>query len=298
MNEPAYASTADVASALGVSVSTVKRWVDSGLLPAHKTAGGHRKLLIADVLRLAHEADLPKLNLTLLGIGPTPAEQNDAQRLQKLLLQGDEDGVRGVLCSAYHAGSSVEWIADQLIAPAMHGVGHQWEIGGVDVFHEHRASQTCAAALHELRRIVEQRAAKDRPLAVGGAPQRDFYVLASMLAEIVLLSVGWNVVNLGCNTPMSSFIRAASDLKPRLIWISASYVEDSAAVWSEYPKLYSLAEEMKAAVVLGGQGLDAERLATLPCTFHGENMAGLAAFARSLLPAAPIPKRGRPALQA
>ena len=40
---------------LGVSVDTVRRWVDAGRLPSRRSARGQREVVLADVSRLAAE---------------------------------------------------------------------------------------------------------------------------------------------------------------------------------------------------------------------------------------------------
>ena len=48
-------STKEAASLLGVSHRTVQLWVESGVLQAWKTAGGHRRILVTSVHRLVSQ---------------------------------------------------------------------------------------------------------------------------------------------------------------------------------------------------------------------------------------------------
>jgi excisionase family DNA binding protein len=293
-----YVSTPQAAQALGVSVSTVKRWVDEGRLPAHKTAGGHRKLLRADVLALARQGELPCHDLTELFPAADVRRQLDDQRLatalQRSLLSGRTEDVRGLVRRAYRSGVPVERLADQAIAPAMRHIGHEWESARIDVWHEHRGSQLCLGALHELRAEVARRADRHRPVALGGAPSGDPYELATLLAQIVLLDAGWNAVNLGPDTPFENLLRAARELKPRLIWLSVSQVSDAPAFLREYRSFYRAAAPLGAAIAVGGRALTDALRAELPYTTHGDGLTHLAAFAQTLHPRPRPPRRGRP----
>ncbi len=54
-----FFTTFQVAKFLGVSPPTVVNWVNSGLLSAHRTPGGHRRLRLEDVVAFARAYNYP-----------------------------------------------------------------------------------------------------------------------------------------------------------------------------------------------------------------------------------------------
>ena len=162
-----YISTMRAADALGVSISTVKRWVDDGILPAHRTAGGHRKLLRAEVLALVRQGGLPIRDMTGLSIASFGEQLLDLQTVAAALftavLEGDGIEVSALIRRAYHSGAAIETLADQVIAPVMRRLGHDWEMARIDVWQEHRGTQLCAAALYELKDELQGRAERRPP---------------------------------------------------------------------------------------------------------------------------------------
>ena len=277
-----YLSPIEVACALGVSESTVKRWVDTQRLTACRTAGGHRRILAGDVVELVRREKL-SLNLTALRaeLPPVPTSTGElADRLHAALGAGDADEVRSLILDA---GIPIPALADEVVSPVMARIGHGWSVGEIDVYHEHRATQLCHAALSSLaaRMSATNPVADNRPLALGGGPEGDHYLLANLLIGMALHEVGWRVENLGPNTPFRSLRQAALDLRPRLVWLSCSHIADPEAFLRDYEEFYRHAERAGVAVSIGGRAISESMRRRMTFTHFGDRIGHLAAYASS-----------------
>jgi excisionase family DNA binding protein len=296
-SEHRYVSTAQVAQALGVSVTTVKRWVDDGVLPAHRTAGGHRKLVMEDVVRLVREGNLPQADLSLLVPGKSAGPLDPAvlyAQVQAAVRAEDTDLIRTIIHAGYRAGIPVETLADRVLGPVLAELGHDWQAGRATVMTEHRVTQACVSTLYEMRSFLRVRDGKDRPTAVGGAPEHDPYILPTLLAKLTLLDCGWEAINLGPHTPVEAFETAIEQFAPRLIWLSVSQVANTEQFLTDYRRLYEQCVERNIPVAIGGQGLQSALRTRMTYTMFGDGFTQLAAFARSLHHRPGLPKRGRP----
>lgn len=80
---PVYFTTFQVAKMLGVSPPTVVNWVNGGLLTAHRTPGGHRRIAQDDIASFAREHSYPLA-------GEVPGAAPAANSRRKVLIVDDE----------------------------------------------------------------------------------------------------------------------------------------------------------------------------------------------------------------
>ncbi len=79
-------STREAAEQLGVALRTVQLWVESGVLPAWKTAGGHRR-----ISRIAVERLIGERRAALAGdTQPAPLQASGAEARLRVLVVEDE----------------------------------------------------------------------------------------------------------------------------------------------------------------------------------------------------------------
>ncbi|HEV2378379.1 MAG TPA: helix-turn-helix domain-containing protein [Terriglobia bacterium] len=83
-------SVSETAGMLGVSIPTVKRMVEDGLLEAFRTPGGHRRVLAESVEAVKDQRQAKVRPVR----GPSPVLQNRRERLEELTLEAQEHRAR------------------------------------------------------------------------------------------------------------------------------------------------------------------------------------------------------------
>ena len=276
-------TTKEVARLLQVSEATVKRWADDGLLHSNKTVGGHRRFSAHTIASLRREK----------GIGPGSAPPGPRKKsraasvrssasLTELLLRGDEKEVTAFLLHTYMEGQLLAALFDQTITEAMHEVGELWFQGTITVADEHLATRVVLSALQQLRSVVVP-AGPTGLNAICCGIEGDLHELPVHLAEIILESEGWDVKDLGANTPLFALRDMITEQRPQLVCISARTVTDLDRTASEFDRLRKITDRIGAQVTLGGEGFRAPNLRRrFPADLYAEDFHSLSRFAAAV----------------
>jgi MerR family transcriptional regulator, light-induced transcriptional regulator len=282
-----FLSPRDLAAAIGVSESSLKRWADEGLVRVTRTAGGHRRIALRDAVNYIRQSGATIVHPESLGISnverggvAAPAEDADGF-LVAALLGGEAASVRSALLARYVRGEPLGPVFDGPFAAALRQIGEGWKKGPEGIYLEHRTADTCLQGLNFLRSLLPAPSAK-APLAIGGAPESDPYQIPSLMAATVLAAEGWREINLGPNLPFAALIAAAREHKPRLLWLSFTSAEAARSSARELSSLEQFTADCGCQLVIGGQSIPGGQPGERRRMHHLSSMQALAAFARGL----------------
>lgn len=266
--------------ALGVSESTVKRWIDAGRLPAQVTSGGHRRVALLPALRFIRRAHRDLADPALLGLtDPTSPAITEpgalAGRIFEHLSGGRRDELQRDLLAVLATGIlEPAELFDGPVRAALRRIGELWRGSHQGIYVEHRATQVLLSVLDDLSALVEP--PDDAPTAVGGSLSGDPSSIPSRMAAIVLRQQGLRAVDLGASLPAAALLEAADELRARLVWLSVSYVDDARRQAEDVERLITGLAARGVACVLGGREIDRLALDSRGRARVGRSMSDLA----------------------
>ena len=279
-------TTRQVAEALSVSESSVKRWCDQGAIPTIRTVGKHRRIPLDGLLRFLEETNRQVLVPSKLKTQGVPLI-SDCPELDVLLplferavIEGNELECRALLTRYYAHHESFAKLADEFIAATFRRLGELWNCGSLEIYQERRGCEVCHRVLHEFRHLIPE-APPNAPIAIGAAPSGDQYTLPGQLIELVLRECRWRATNLGSNLPFETIAQAVSTYRPKLLWLTVSHLEDEGSFVRSYHE-FKCQLPAETIVILGGRALTDDLRPKLKYTGHCDNMQQLAAFALAL----------------
>jgi excisionase family DNA binding protein len=280
-------SPKQVAEALQVSESSVKRWCDRGLISMIRTGGGHRRITLDELMRFVNETERPLLDPMAIGlsvppglVGRTPfvAGMQEQELFRYYLTEGDEKNCRKILDQLVARSASPTQVCEQLITNAMHRFGEAWERNELDIYQERRGCDICQRLVFHLSNQIRK---DDGPCAIGGSTSGDPYQLPTSLVELALREAGWSAQSLGADIPFASFHKAIADQRPRLVWLSISTVTAPETFIARFNQLADHLPE-DCTLLVGGRALTDSLRPQLRYTAYCDNLRQLIGLAEMM----------------
>jgi excisionase family DNA binding protein len=201
----------EAADRLGVHYMTVYRRVRLGMLAARKVGGQWR----------IDPADLGASGRAAAGRRPRSAGEAPAHgtlaprtapwadRLRARMLAGDVAGSWQVVEAAMAAGVEPADVYVDILGPAMHGIGDGWQRGELGIDEEHLATSVALSIVGRMGSRFRRRGRRLGTVLIA-MPTGERHLLGAAMIADILAHEGYEVLNLGADTPPASLARAVA----------------------------------------------------------------------------------------
>ena len=232
-----FLTSNELARVLGVSVATVRRWADAGLLPAERTAGGHRRFSLELATRLARQKGGPDASLDAwIGLLAGPGTGLDVDA--------------ALLAERSRCGSWLE--AARSLGGVLVELGQRWHAGQLSVIEEHVASARLTRALARVADGFPVRSGAPRALLA--TVEEEAHTLGLSLVELLMRERGWQVLWVGRDLSSELLARRIETGDVDVLAVSASPVRTPAELEAAAAVLGRSCAAARTDLVVGGSG--------------------------------------------
>ena len=267
-----YLSSKDSANILGINISTLKRWTDSGKIKCEKTAGGHRKFTMQHIRGYYKSFSDSSKNISL---GIENKEQkflygliNDrdykelAQNLAASSLKADELSVRTIVNGLYMNGVPIPDLLDYVIDVAGHIVELQLKTNKIDHTDAYLSRNVITRSVDSLNNDQPNGSFNGKnALCVNF--EDNLPDIGVVMSEVLLRNNGFNVYNTGSHAELGDLKNIIKNRKINLLLFYLCDLQCCNAIVekninktkNQIIEIVTLAKKINTKVIFGGEGL-------------------------------------------
>ena len=179
-------------------------------------------------------------------------------RISAALIEGDEEKITALTREALSAGTPAKQILDKALMPAMDHVGGRRKEGEMFIPEVLLSARTMKASLEILKPGLTEHDVKMRGKVVLGTVQGDVHDIGLNLVGILLEGAGFEVVNLGKDVAVETFIEAIKREKPDVVGMSALLTTTMTMMRATLDAMTEAGIRDKVKVMIGGSPVTQE----------------------------------------
>ena len=186
---------------------------------------------IVSSIRLAYARELVtpldslrgNLGLLIEGRRPEPELPAEARPLLDLLRTRKRREAAETVLALAKSGLPLERVVEEVVLSAMKYIGFLWETGRITVADEHAATEICRYVLFRLFDSVETGKTVGLKALAACVPGDEHELGVVIVGEYLRLK-GWEVFVVGRSTPLEDILKALTDFRPDVVFLSATLV--------------------------------------------------------------------------
>jgi methanogenic corrinoid protein MtbC1 len=198
------------------------------------------------------------------------------------LLEMDPQGAQIVVQAALAADLPIGELYLLVLQPALYEIGRLWERGEASVAQEHLATATTQTLMARL--AAPPMALAAGPRAITTATENDLHSLGPRFLADFLERDGWQVIDLGADTPTDDLVQLVARVRPELVCLSTTLATNLGHAENAITALRGL--DPPPLIAVGGHAYETnDQLATtLGADIHAGDAAAFLEILRARIP--------------